>query len=48
VFSRADAYADDCRYRAPDWHDTRVMNEKSHMNYHLGFRCCQDVVPASR
>jgi hypothetical protein len=43
VFSTVEAHADDCRYRAPAWHETRVMSEASHRNYHLGFRCCKDV-----
>jgi formylglycine-generating enzyme required for sulfatase activity len=43
VFSIIEAHEDDCRFRAPAWHETRVMNEQSHMNYHLGFRCCKDV-----
>ena len=45
VFSTIEAHEDDCRLRAPDWHETRVTNEQSHMNYHLGFRCCDDVAP---
>ena len=43
VFSIIEAHEDDCRFRAPAWHETRVMNEQSHMNYHLGFRCCKDA-----
>ncbi len=31
------------RWRAPFWHGTRVLSEASHRNYHLGFRCFQDV-----
>jgi hypothetical protein len=34
---------DDCRWRAPDWHVSRIMTVKSHANYHLGFRCCKSV-----
>jgi formylglycine-generating enzyme required for sulfatase activity len=45
VFSIIEAHEDDCRFRAPAWHETRIMNEQSHMNYHLGFRCCKDVSP---
>ena len=41
VFSIIEAHEDDCRFRAPAWHETRVTNEHSHMNYHLGFRCCK-------
>ncbi len=47
VFSTIEAHEDDCRFRAPAWHETRVMNEKSHRNYHLGFRCCKDVTGAA-
>jgi formylglycine-generating enzyme required for sulfatase activity len=36
-------HEDDCRWRAPDWHETRVLSPVSHRNYHLGFRCCKDV-----
>ena len=43
VFSTIEAHEDDCRFRAPAWHESRVTNENSHMNYHLGFRCCKDV-----
>jgi len=45
AFSTMEVHEDDCRFRAPAWHETRVMNDKSHMNYHLGFRCCGDVAP---
>jgi formylglycine-generating enzyme len=44
VFSTVAAHEDDCRWRAPDWHRTRLMSEASHANYHLGFRCCKDKV----
>ena len=37
------AHEDACRWRAPYWHGTKVMDSKSHGNYHLGFRCCSDV-----
>lgn len=43
IFGATDAHPDDCRYRAPDWHETRLMSEASHWNYHLGFRCCRDI-----
>jgi hypothetical protein len=43
VFQRQDAHPDDCRWRAPDWHPSKVMSTESHENYHLGFRCCADV-----
>jgi len=44
IFDRFHAHQDWCRWRAPFWHGTRVINEHSHHNYHLGFRCCKDVV----
>jgi formylglycine-generating enzyme len=43
VFQHEDAHPDDCRWRAPDWHPSKLMSEASHSNYHLGFRCCADV-----
>ena len=36
-------HEDDCRWRATDWHVSRLMTVKSHANYHLGFRCCKSV-----
>lgn len=36
-------HPDDCRWRAPAWHETRLSSESSHYNYHLGFRCCKDI-----
>ncbi|WP_437640869.1 SUMF1/EgtB/PvdO family nonheme iron enzyme [Sorangium sp. So ce854] len=45
AFSSMDVHADDCRWRAPAWHGTRLMSKSSHANYHLGFRCCKDVEP---
>ena len=45
VFDQIKAHEDHCRWRAPYWHGTRVMNEKSHRNYHLGFRCCASLGP---
>ncbi len=36
-------HEDDCRWRAPSWHETRVSNPNSHRNDHLGFRCCLDA-----
>jgi formylglycine-generating enzyme required for sulfatase activity len=47
IFTKYQAHDDDCRWRAPDWHATKVMSPKSHLNYHLGFRCCKDVGPAA-
>jgi hypothetical protein len=43
IFSNYEAHEDDCRWRAPDWHATKIMDHNSHGNYHLGFRCCKDV-----
>jgi hypothetical protein len=43
IFSNYEAHEDDCRWRAPDWHASRVMAGHSHGNYHLGFRCCKSV-----
>jgi hypothetical protein len=43
IFDAYRAHEDWCRWRAPFWHGTRVMDEKSHANYHLGFRCCKTV-----
>jgi formylglycine-generating enzyme len=43
VFQRQNAHEDDCRWRAPDWHPSKVMSQESHENYHLGFRCCASV-----
>jgi len=43
VFASIEAHEDDCRWRAPSWHETRFMSETSHANYHLGFRCCKDL-----
>ena len=43
VFAKLEAHADDCRWRAPAWHETRVDSPEGHYNYHLGFRCCKDV-----
>jgi hypothetical protein len=45
IFSSYEAHPDDCRWRAPDWHATAVRSPDSHLNYHLGFRCCKDVEP---
>jgi hypothetical protein len=43
IFLQAEAHEDDCRWRAPDWHVTRIDDPNSHRNYHLGFRCCRDL-----
>ncbi|MCB1741986.1 MAG: hypothetical protein KDK91_16545 [Gammaproteobacteria bacterium] len=43
IFDRYYAHEDWCRWRAPFWHGTRVMDTHSHHNYHLGFRCCKTL-----
>ncbi len=43
IFSTFEAHPDDCRWRAPDWHGSRIMDLASHSNYHLGFRCCRTL-----
>ncbi|HEU4579492.1 MAG TPA: SUMF1/EgtB/PvdO family nonheme iron enzyme [Polyangiaceae bacterium] len=43
IFGEQDAHPDDCRWRAPNWHGSRVTDPNSHSNYHLGFRCCKDL-----
>ena len=43
IFDRYRAHEDWCRWRAPFWHGTRVMDSSSHENYHLGFRCCKSL-----
>ncbi|HEY3498464.1 MAG TPA: SUMF1/EgtB/PvdO family nonheme iron enzyme [Polyangiaceae bacterium] len=43
IFLRETAHLDDCRWRAPDWHVSRIDDPNSHRNYHLGFRCCKDL-----
>ncbi len=43
IFSHYEAHEDDCHWRAPDWHASRVMQPNSHGNYHLGFRCCKSI-----
>jgi hypothetical protein len=43
IFQSYEAHPDDCRWRAPMWHKTRIDDPASHRNYHLGFRCCADV-----
>jgi formylglycine-generating enzyme required for sulfatase activity len=37
------AHEDWCRWRAPFWHGSKVMDKDSHHNYHLGFRCCKTI-----
>jgi hypothetical protein len=48
IFDTYRAHDDWCRWRAPFWHGTRVMDEHSHANYHLSFRCCKTLEPASK
>lgn len=43
VFDSYRAHEDWCRWRAPYWHGSRLLDPKSHRNYHLGFRCCCDI-----
>lgn len=43
IFDTYHAHEDWCRWRAPYWHGSRVMDPKSHANYHLGFRCCKSL-----
>jgi formylglycine-generating enzyme required for sulfatase activity len=43
IFQSYEAHIDDCRWRAPSWHESRVDDPESHRNYHLGFRCCKDI-----
>jgi len=43
IFDTYYAHEDWCRWRAPYWHGSRVMDAQSHHNYHLGFRCCKTI-----
>jgi hypothetical protein len=43
IFDTYRAHEDWCRWRAPFWHGTRVLDPHSHANYHLGFRCCKTL-----
>lgn len=43
IFDTYRAHEDWCRWRAPFWHGSRVMDPHSHENYHLGFRCCKSL-----
>jgi formylglycine-generating enzyme required for sulfatase activity len=45
IFDTDRAHPDWCRWRAPFWHGTRVMDTHGHASYHLGFRCCSSVSP---
>ena len=48
IFDTYHAHEDWCRWRAPFWHGSRVMDPHSHANYHLGFRCCNTLPQAHR
>jgi formylglycine-generating enzyme required for sulfatase activity len=49
IFDSYRAHEDWCRWRAPYWHGSRVLDPHSHANYHLGFRCCKSLPgPAER
>lgn len=43
IFDHYRAHEDACRWRAPYWHGSRVLDPHSHHNYHLGFRCCKTL-----
>jgi formylglycine-generating enzyme required for sulfatase activity len=43
IFDKYRAHPDWCRWRAPYWHGSRLMDLGSHANYHLGFRCCKTL-----
>ncbi len=43
IFDTIYAHPDWCRWRAPFWHGSQVMDLHSHENYHLGFRCCKTI-----
>ncbi len=43
IFDSYRAHEDWCRWRAPFWHGSRLLDPHSHANYHLGFRCCKSV-----
>jgi len=45
IFDTFRAHEDWCRWRAPFWHGSRVMDPQSHANYHLSFRCCKTLSP---
>lgn len=40
IWTQHEAHIDDCRWRAPSWHENEGDN---HRSYHLGFRCCKDI-----
>ena len=43
IFDTYRAHEDWCRWRAPFWHGSRVMDEHSHANYHLELSLLQDA-----
>jgi hypothetical protein len=43
IFDTYRAHEDWCRWRAPFWHGTKVLDDHSHANYHLGFRCVKTI-----
>lgn len=43
LFGREETHPDDCRWRARNWHTTKITDPNSHRNYHLGFRCCDEI-----
>jgi hypothetical protein len=43
IFDTYRAHDDWCRWRAPFWHGTKVLDTHSHANYHLGFRCVKTI-----
>jgi hypothetical protein len=47
IFDTYHAHEDWCRWRAPFWHGSRVMDANSHENYHLSFRCCKSLDSAN-
>jgi formylglycine-generating enzyme required for sulfatase activity len=48
IFDTYRAHEDWCRWRAPYWHGSRVLDPHSHANYHLGFRCCNTLPQSHR
>ncbi len=43
IFDTYRAHEDWCRWRAPFWHGTKVLDTHSHANYHLGMRCVKSL-----
>ena len=46
IFATEVVHPDDCRWRGLMWHRGPIRALDSHRNYHLGFRCCKDIVPS--